>query len=126
MLFLKIKANPLVYSFTHNPGNCKSFRIFQNNSNRLTLKILHDVFMHRLGYINYNLRRSKQRLSQIGQVINKMTSSGSSGSQKLIIIIADAELALEIQRTQMIERMNELYKEFIKSNEKMNKYRNKD
>ena len=33
------------------------------------------------------------RLSQIGQVINKMTSSGSSGSQKLIIIIADAELA---------------------------------
>jgi hypothetical protein len=53
-----------------------------------------------------------------------MTSSGSSGSQKLIIIIADAELALEIQRTQMIERMNELYKEFIKSNEKMNKYRN--
>ncbi|MGC2428364.1 MAG: hypothetical protein WA421_15105 [Nitrososphaeraceae archaeon] len=53
-----------------------------------------------------------------------MTSSGSSGSQKLIIIIADAELALEIQRAQMIERMNELYKEFIKSNEKMNKYRN--
>jgi hypothetical protein len=53
-----------------------------------------------------------------------MTSSGSSGSQKLIIIIADAELALEIQRTQMIERMNEPYKEFIKSNEKMNKYRN--
>jgi signal transduction histidine kinase len=49
-----------------------------------------------------------------------MTSSGSSGSQKLIIIIADAELA-EIQRAQMIERMNELYKEFIKSNEKMQK-----
>jgi hypothetical protein len=38
-------------------------------------------------------KAEKQRLSQIGQVINKMTSSGSSGSQKLIIIIADAELA---------------------------------